>query len=100
MKEFLKVISYLLYGFAILDFALGNFLGVDITGVSWSPIAAGGLASLLLWAGGNGEEEESYDNSEAPSGGVSDYSGHNAHNAVNNYDMHNNMAANKEKDTE
>ena len=54
-----RLLGMLCYGFAIID--LGTYyLGImDITGVSWSPIAAGVLGSVLMSIrGGGGEAEE------------------------------------------
>ena len=52
-----KLLGLLCYGFAIVD--LGTYyLGImDITGVSWSPIAAGVLGSVLMSIGGDEAEE-------------------------------------------
>jgi len=43
----LRIIAYLLITFAIIDFVAGWFLGIDLTGVSWSPLVSGGLGTLL-----------------------------------------------------
>jgi hypothetical protein len=45
---FLKVLGYALIAFGIADFALYQFGVTDLTGVSWSPIAAGALGVGLL----------------------------------------------------
>ena len=37
----------LCYVFAVIDFA-GMFFGYDLTGVSWSPIVAGLVGSVLV----------------------------------------------------
>jgi len=50
----LQIIGYLCFAFAAVDFA-GQFLNYDLTGVSWSPIVAGGLG-VILTAMGPGEE--------------------------------------------
>ena len=42
----LNFLAFLCFGFAIVDFA-GMFFGYDLTGVSWSPIAAGVIGSIL-----------------------------------------------------
>lgn len=44
----LSLIGLLLVGFGILDVVLANFFEIDITGVSWSPIAAWVSGGLLL----------------------------------------------------
>jgi hypothetical protein len=41
----------------VIDFA-GMFLGYDLTGVSWSPIVAGLVASLFGTLGKNLEKNE------------------------------------------
>jgi len=41
-----RTLGVVCYGFAIVDFA-GMFFGYDLTGVSWSPIAAVVLGSWL-----------------------------------------------------
>lgn len=47
----LGFIGWMFYGLALVDFA-GMFLGYDITGVSWSPVAFGaagyGLQALQM----------------------------------------------------
>ena len=45
---FLKVLGYLCIAFGIADFALFQFGVADLTGVTWSPIAAGALGLILL----------------------------------------------------
>jgi len=44
----LSGLGILLILFAIVDVVLGRFFEIDITGVSWSPLAAGILGSVLL----------------------------------------------------
>ena len=44
----MKLLGYIVIGFGIVDFVLGNFAGIDLTGVFWSPIAAGFLGSWLI----------------------------------------------------
>ena len=41
----LRVIGVLLILFALIDFGL-SWIGIDITGVRWSPLVAGGLGSV------------------------------------------------------
>jgi hypothetical protein len=54
----LRLLGMLCYGFAVLDFGL-YFLGVaDLTGVSWSPIAAAVVGSVLMRVGEESDEEE------------------------------------------
>lgn len=45
---FLKILGYALIAFGIADFALFQFGVADLTGVSWSPIAAGAAGAVLL----------------------------------------------------
>ena len=47
IKKILKNVSYVLYILAIIDFCLGIFFNIDITGVFWSPLAFGVLGFLL-----------------------------------------------------
>lgn len=44
----MKLLGYIVIGFGVVDFILGNFAGIDLTGVFWSPIAAGVLGSWLI----------------------------------------------------
>jgi hypothetical protein len=52
----LRGIGYLLIVFAIADVVL-SYVGIDLTGVRWSPLVAGGLGLLLtrIFSGGDGE---------------------------------------------
>lgn len=43
----LKILGYLCYLFAIIDFC-GMFFNYDLTGVVWSPIVAGIIGSVLI----------------------------------------------------
>lgn len=43
----MKVFGVICIAFAAIDFA-GMFLGYDITGVSWSPVVALTMGSVLL----------------------------------------------------
>jgi len=52
----MAILGLLVIGFGIIDFA-GMFFGYDLTGVSWSPIAAGFVGSFLLNLGGDEEAE-------------------------------------------
>ena len=45
------ILGYLCFAFAFVDVLLNNVFGVDITGVIWSPIAAGLLGMLFRWIG-------------------------------------------------
>jgi hypothetical protein len=45
----MELIAYVLYFLAGADFILGNFLGIDITGISISPIIFGGIGSLFMF---------------------------------------------------
>lgn len=45
----MKVLGYLCILFGVIDFA-GMFFGYDLTGVSWSPIVAGVIGSMLVGA--------------------------------------------------
>ena len=53
---FLVILGWLCYAFAAIDFA-GQFFDYDLTGVSWSPIAAGLLGAGLCSLGEGGEDE-------------------------------------------
>ncbi len=46
------IFGLLCFGFAIIDYAV-SFVGYDLTGVSWSPIAAGVIGSILISIGGD-----------------------------------------------
>jgi hypothetical protein len=52
-----RMLGYCCYAFAVVD--LGTYyLGIaDLTGVSWSPIAAAVVGSVFVQMGGGGEEE-------------------------------------------
>jgi len=53
----LRIAGYLCYAFAVLDLGL-YYLGIaDLTGVSWSPIAAAVVGSVLLRANGAAQTE-------------------------------------------
>ena len=41
-------LGVLLIVFALVDFGLGRFMDIDITGVPWSPLVSGVIGSLLL----------------------------------------------------
>jgi hypothetical protein len=43
----LDVIAYFLYALSLVDFCLGNFAHVDITGVWWSPILLSSIGGVL-----------------------------------------------------
>ena len=45
---FLKILGYACIAFGIADFALYQLNITDLTGVTWSPIAAGAVGVLLL----------------------------------------------------
>ena len=53
-----SILGFLSIGFGLIDFA-GSFFGYDLTGVSWSPIVAGAVGSVLMNIGGGGESEDS-----------------------------------------
>lgn len=53
----LKGIGFLLILFAVIDF-MGMFFGYDLTGVSWSPIVAGGIGAALVNAAGEDKSSE------------------------------------------
>ena len=44
----MEIIGYICYGLAAIDFITGNFMGMDLTGVFWSPIALGAIGALLM----------------------------------------------------
>jgi hypothetical protein len=52
----LRWIGMLLILFALVDVVLGRFFGIDITGVPWSPIAAGLAGWVLLKFFGKGDD--------------------------------------------
>jgi apolipoprotein N-acyltransferase len=55
-KVMVRVLGFLCYGFAAFDLGL-YWLGIaDLTGVSWSPIAAAVVGSVLVKAGANAAE--------------------------------------------
>ena len=62
----MEIIGYICYGLAAIDFIAGNFLGIDFTGVFWSPIALAVIGSFLVNAGSSGEQDEDPDNIEDP----------------------------------
>jgi len=45
------LLGILCLGFAFVDFWSFTLLGIDLTGVSWSPIAAGVAGGVLLRLG-------------------------------------------------
>lgn len=51
------ILSFLCYAFAVVDFILGNFCDIDLTGFSWSPILAICLGSLFSYLGKKKNEE-------------------------------------------
>lgn len=56
-----RMLGYCCYAFAVVD--LGTYyLGIaDLTGVSWSPIAAAVVGSVLVQMDGKGGSEETTD---------------------------------------
>jgi hypothetical protein len=52
----LRWIGILLILFAIIDAVLGRIFGIDITGVSWSPLAAGITGGVMLRVFGEGDD--------------------------------------------
>ena len=52
----LRVLGVLLIIFAIVDVVLGRVFAIDITGVTWSPIAAGLAGGALLRIFGGGDD--------------------------------------------
>jgi hypothetical protein len=44
----MKIIGYVCYALAAIDFIAGNFFQIDLTGVWWSPIALGGIGAIVL----------------------------------------------------
>lgn len=52
----LKILSYICYIFAVIDFGLFYLIDIDITGVSWSPYVAGLVGAGLGWLGGDRDE--------------------------------------------
>lgn len=47
----MSLLGVLLILFGVIDF-MGMVFGYDLTGVSWSPIVAVGIGSVLINAGG------------------------------------------------
>tara|TARA_B100000959_G_C14662855_1_gene493161 strand:+ start:159 stop:371 length:213 start_codon:yes stop_codon:yes gene_type:complete len=60
----MEIIGYICYVLAAIDFIAGNFLGIDFTGVFWSPIALAIIGSILVNAGSSDEQDEDPDNIE------------------------------------
>ncbi len=59
----MKIVGYVCYVLAAIDFITGNFLGMDLTGVFWSPIALGIVGTVFVNIGSSSEEtEEDSDN--------------------------------------
>ncbi len=54
MKIF-QILGLLCFGFATVDYA-GMFFDYDLTGISWSPIVAGVIGSILMGIGNKGQE--------------------------------------------
>ena len=48
----MKLLGFLFVAFGVVDYVTGTFMGTDLTGVSWSPIAAGVIGGVLMNAGG------------------------------------------------
>jgi hypothetical protein len=46
-----KLAGGLLILFGIIDFVLYQFFNFDVTGVSWSPVAAGIVGSIIMRMG-------------------------------------------------
>ena len=44
----LKIVGYLFYVAAVADLVLYNFMEIDLTGVSWSPIVGFLIGSALI----------------------------------------------------
>jgi len=44
----MAIVAYIFYALAAIDFITGNFMGMDLTGVFWSPIALGAIGALLM----------------------------------------------------
>jgi hypothetical protein len=57
VMNLLQIIGYLFVAFGLIDYS-GNIFDFDLTGVSWSPMAAGFLGVLLV---GVGSKDESGD---------------------------------------
>tara|TARA_B100001013_G_C24312595_1_gene325365 strand:- start:3 stop:182 length:180 start_codon:yes stop_codon:yes gene_type:complete len=43
----MQIIGYIFYVIGILDWVLGNFAGMDFTGVWWSPLAFGAIGAIF-----------------------------------------------------
>jgi hypothetical protein len=44
----MAILGWLIILFGCIDLILGNFMGIDLTGVYWSPIAAGIIGGALV----------------------------------------------------
>ena len=58
----MKIIGYVLYGLAAIDFISGNFFGIDFTGIWWSPIVLAVIGGWLTNMGDDKETTEDPDN--------------------------------------
>lgn len=50
-----KILGGLLIAFGVADFALFQLADIDLTGLSWSPYAAG-LAGSVVWGAGSKQD--------------------------------------------
>lgn len=54
-----KIIGGLIIAFGIVDFVSYNIFEVDLTGVLWSPVAAGIIGGVIWSLGDKGKKEQS-----------------------------------------
>jgi len=57
----MKIIGYVFYALAAIDFCSGNFFQIDFTGVWWPPIALGLIGAGLISIGGKNESNDEND---------------------------------------
>mgnify|MGYP002857230921 CR=1 FL=1 len=52
-EKICRYLGWAFYALAVLDFALGNFGNIDITGFKYSPVIFGAIGYLISRYGGN-----------------------------------------------
>jgi len=58
----MKIIGYVFYGLAAIDITSVYLLGIDFTGVFWSPIVLMIIGGFLVKAGSSDEQDKDPDN--------------------------------------
>lgn len=58
MAKVLGILGILFLGFALVDFLLGSWFDIDMTGVSWSPIVLGAIGGILGYVASQMEAEK------------------------------------------